>query len=98
MTRSQQSQDIVPPFQSIQEMAEFWDTHDSTDFEDHWQPVEIDIARPLGRVVILALDLSDEEFVRLRTAAAELGMSADDLVKRWVHEQLARQSRDSAAD
>lgn len=98
MSRSQQSQDTVPPFRSIQEMAEFWDAHDSTDFEDHWQAVEVEIARPLGRVVMLALDLSDDDFARLRSAAADLGISADDLAKRWVQEQLARQVRDSAAD
>lgn len=28
----------VPNFKSIEEEAEFWDTHDSEDYPDYWQP------------------------------------------------------------
>jgi hypothetical protein len=27
----------IPQTDSIQELAEFWDTHDLTDYEDHWR-------------------------------------------------------------
>ncbi|OGE16495.1 hypothetical protein A2769_02360 [Candidatus Daviesbacteria bacterium RIFCSPHIGHO2_01_FULL_37_27] len=29
----------VPKFKSIQEEAEFWDTHSTEDFPDFWEPV-----------------------------------------------------------
>ena len=32
----------IPHFNSIEEEAEFWDTHDSTEFEDEWEEVTED--------------------------------------------------------
>lgn len=30
---------LIPSFRSIEEEAEFWDTHDTVDFEDEWELV-----------------------------------------------------------
>lgn len=38
----------VPKFTSIEEEAAFWDSHDSTEFEDEFDPVAIQVAH-LGR-------------------------------------------------
>jgi hypothetical protein len=35
------AQDKVPAFQSIEEEADFWDTHDVTDFIDNTSPVVV---------------------------------------------------------
>ena len=34
----------IPDFASLEEEAEFWDTHDSTEFEDEWEPVDLEVA------------------------------------------------------
>lgn len=37
----------IPDCRSLEEEAEFWDTHDLTEFEDEFEPVEFAIAKPL---------------------------------------------------
>ncbi len=37
----------IPTFQTYQEEAEFWDTHDTTDFEDEFRPVTVRVAEDL---------------------------------------------------
>ena len=31
----------IPEFKTIEEEAEFWDTHDTTDYEDEFKPVKV---------------------------------------------------------
>jgi hypothetical protein len=37
----------IPKFASIEEEAVFWDTHDTTEFEDEFEEVEVVFADPL---------------------------------------------------
>lgn len=39
----------IPAFNSIEEEAEFWDTHDFTDFRDLTEPVELTVGPEFGR-------------------------------------------------
>jgi hypothetical protein len=39
----------IPAFNSIEEEAEFWDTHDFTDFRDLTEPVELTVGPELRR-------------------------------------------------
>ena len=38
----------IPEFSSIEEEAEFWDTHDTTEFEDEFKPVQVRFAKNLS--------------------------------------------------
>ena len=98
MNRSQQPKRAFPSFRSIQEAAEFWDTHSTTEFEDEWQPVDVEVVQPLGRTWLVSIDLEEFSFERLRAAAKASGVDADDLAKRWLLERLARVSESNAAD
>lgn len=40
-----------PIFKSIEEEAEFWDTHDTEEFADEFEPVEVKFARPLKLLI-----------------------------------------------
>ena len=42
---------------SIEEEAEFWDTHDTEEFADEFEPVEVKFARPLRHKWILTINL-----------------------------------------
>ena len=76
---------------SIQEMAEFWDTHDATDFDDQTQEVEFSIDLRARRHYI-AID--PDLLVRLRELAASRGLSAGSLANLWLQERaLAQDSR-----
>jgi CopG antitoxin of type II toxin-antitoxin system len=35
----------IPAFNNIEEEAEFWDTHDTTEFEDEFKPVKVHFAK-----------------------------------------------------
>ncbi|MBM3333908.1 hypothetical protein FJY63_04530, partial [Candidatus Sumerlaeota bacterium] len=43
MRNTESKRDEIPEtFSSYEEAAEFWDTHDSTDYLEHMTPVEMD--------------------------------------------------------
>jgi hypothetical protein len=98
MTRSQPTERAVPTFRSIQEAADFWDTHSTTEFEDHWQPIDTDVARPLQRAWLVTVELDEATFVQLRAAAERLGIGTDELALKWLRERLVGPSDSSAAD
>ena len=38
----------IPEFSNIEKEAEFWDTHDTTEFEDEFKPVQVRFAKNLS--------------------------------------------------
>lgn len=71
--------------QSYEEMAEFWDTHDATDFDA--QTHEVDMEFDLrSRRHYLAID--PDILTRLREAASARGLSAESLANLWLQERL----------
>jgi hypothetical protein len=79
----------IPTFQSIAEEAEYWDTHDSTEFEGEWEEVPEEIrwvvTRPDGRI---SFALTQGEFAALGERARQEGMGPGSLALRWVLERL----------
>jgi hypothetical protein len=79
----------IPTTDSIRELAEFWDTHDLTDFAEHLEEVaEPVFARPVGGVV--EVPLSDAERRAVRHMAASRGVEEAALIREWVREKLQR--------
>ncbi len=70
---------------SLREMAEFWDTHDATDFEDltHEVDMEFDLR---SRRHYIAIDPG--VLTRLRDEATARGLSAESLANLWLQERL----------
>jgi len=68
---------------SLQELAEFWDTHDLTDFEDQIHEVhfEVDI-RSRKHYVAIDPDLITE----VRRVAR--GLSTESLINLWLQQRL----------
>jgi hypothetical protein len=73
---------------SYEEIGEFWDTHDFTEFADQLKPVQFEVD----------LQSSAEYFpvestlaAKLRKTAKRQGMSATTLVNLWVQEKLRNQ-------
>ncbi len=80
--------DPIPPFKTLDEEAEFWDTHDLSDF---------------GKVPLLSLPIleSEKEDVmtirlqrsvkrRLEQVARKMGINASTLSRMWLIEKLSR--------
>jgi CopG antitoxin of type II toxin-antitoxin system len=78
----------IPTFKSVEEEAEFWDTHDTTEFEDEWEEVtdvRFQAAQPKDGIW---LRLDDDVLAALTRLAREQKTSPAVLARRWVLERL----------
>ncbi len=82
--RGDQKRDVLPKaFASISEAASFWESHDSTDYEDIMEKVEfdVDIKRHIYLVPIAGFVLD-----RLRKKAKSQGLSTETFVNVLLQE------------
>lgn len=82
----------IPEFASVQEEAEFWDTHEFTEFWDELKPVKVRFAKNLSEGITIRLDPATT--LQLRTEAAKKGIGPTTLVRMWVLERLREQERE----
>ncbi len=80
----------IPKFTSEQEEAEFWDTHDTTDYLDETEEIDITFidARPRNQVILW---FDRETLARLEVVAEKRGVSYKTMVRAWVMEKLAQE-------
>lgn len=86
----------LPKFKTEDEEARFWDEHDSTEFIDDFEPVEIEVAseledemfkkRELKKLVTLRLEPSQIEAVK--TIANKRGLPYQTLMRMWIVEGI----------
>lgn len=87
-----QQPDHIPDFSSIEEEAAFWDTHDTTDFEEEFHPVTVHFDKHLSEYQLskkLEVRFDAETDDKLTTLAHEQGMKKSALV-RWVVKNYLR--------
>lgn len=89
----------IPDFKSLEEEANFWDTHDTTEYA--WEDLDetIEAAGPLKasvekrraeRLAVL-LKLEPRQLRATRRIAQRKGMSSNALIKAWIDEGLRRE-------
>ncbi|HZU36475.1 MAG TPA: CopG family antitoxin [Gemmataceae bacterium] len=76
----------LPHTDSIKKLAEFWDSHDLTDFEDELEEVSKPVFRR-RKVIEVALAADEVEAVE-RMAQAE-GLGREELIRQWVLQKVA---------
>ena len=76
----------IPSFKSIQEEAEFWDTHDMADYWDQFKPVKVRVAQNLSEGITIRLDPDTLE--RVRELASDKGIGPTTLIRMWVIEKI----------
>lgn len=82
----------IPDFRTLEEMAEFWDTHDLTDFEDELEEVKEPVFKNMNtRVVSLMLD--SDQYVKLERIAAQREVDAVSLVSHWITQHIQEEMR-----
>ena len=96
MVPAQQRPSRIPTFDSLEEEAEFWDSHDLGEFEDELEPEEIEIAERPGH--ILSVRLESPEFRRLVAIARKRGGNFVTLAETWVLDALERAEAADAAE
>lgn len=82
----------LPRFSTDQEEADFWDTHDSTEFLEDTEPVDVTFvdARPAKKQISLRMD--PEAIDKLKAIARRKGIGYQTLIRIWVMERLAQES------
>jgi hypothetical protein len=91
MRRNSKKRDPIPEhFKSVEEAADFWDSHDLADYWDLTREAqfEVDIQR---RVFLTALE--PELAKKLTTCARQQGVSTETLINVWLSEKLAAATR-----
>ena len=79
----------LPKTDSIQKLAEFWDTHDLTDFEDELE----EVAEPVFvRGTAIKVPLESREVEAVEQMAQAKGVSREELIRAWVLQKLARRN------
>jgi hypothetical protein len=81
----------IPSFANIEEEADFWDTHDSTDYLDDVEPIRLTRQQPIWRLVV---SLSEKELRALETSATEEQVDPSSLAHRWITERLRQERQD----
>ena len=75
----------LPKTDSIQELAQFWDTHDLTDFEDELEEVT---DRVFESSTVIPLNLESDEAKAVRRIAEAEGIADAELIRGWVREKI----------
>ena len=72
-------------FKTLEEAGEFWDTHDSADYEENFKDVdcEFDIKK---RTHLISMDGS--LYNEVRAVARKKRIPTEKLVTRWIKEKL----------
>jgi predicted DNA binding CopG/RHH family protein len=84
----------LPKTDSIQELAEFWDTHDLTDFEDELEGV----AEPVFvRGASIKVRMESGEVEAVEQMALAKGVSREELIRAWVLQELTRGNKSRPA-
>ena len=77
----------LPKTDSIQKLAEFWDTHDLTDFENELQEVPKPVFVRGGAIEV---PLESRDIAAVERLARSKGVSREQLVRSWVLQRIAR--------
>ncbi len=77
---------IPEEFKTYEEAADFWDTHDSTDYLDNLEEIEVEVDVQ-KRHFLLEVDMKIAE--KLQESARKKGISASSLANELLYKQLA---------
>ena len=77
----------IPQTDSIQELADFWDTYDLTDFEDELEEVDEPVFELSAQLLVA---LAPGELETLNALAQSRGISPENLIREWVVERIDR--------
>lgn len=78
----------IPKFKTEKEEADFWATHDSSDYLAETKEVSVKFTRPKKKLVSLRLD--EKTIKELRNIANNKGIGYLQLIRMWVLENLKK--------
>lgn len=79
----------IPTFSSVQEEAEFWDTHDLTDYLDELEIVNGGYQPTPGEVkTVMTIRVAPSLKEQIETIARSYDIPASSLVRMWIVEKI----------
>ena len=83
----------IPKFKTYEEEANFWDTHEFTEFEDELEDVDVvfELNKVRDETVILRVQKEIKE--KLDRLARSKGLNLSTLVRMWMMEKLQENLR-----
>jgi len=85
MTRKKDVEPIPEEFASYEEAAEFWDTHDTTDYPDAFRTV---VVKTEFRGRYYEIEIAEDVVNSLQKRAQQLGVSVGDLASHLLRQEL----------
>ena len=79
----------LPRFESLDELVEFWETHDFTDYLNEMEEVDPD-SLSFERNT-LYITLAPEPLAKLTQIAAQQGTTPNTLAQTWLEERLGKE-------
>ena len=81
--------ELPEEFSSLREAGEFWDTHDSGEYEESMTEIDLEIEISEDRIYFSnARNIAQQ----LRRYAHEQGVSTETLANLWLQEKLMQES------
>ena len=81
----------IPKFKSDEEAASFWETHSFEDYNRDTKEAEIGFIKRPKKTIAIRLDPDDIK--KVEAIAERKGLSYTALLRMWIKEQLAKESR-----
>ena len=81
----------VPKFKSIEEEANFWDTHSTEDFPDYWAPApEVKFSKNLKSIYqkVVPIRLDEKTIDAVKKVAKEKGIGVSTTARMLIRERL----------
>ena len=79
----------IPRFKNLDEESEFWEAHDTTEFEDEFKEVRVKATRPLSHILAVRLDARTID--RLAEVGRAKGLGPSTLARMWLLERLEQE-------
>jgi predicted DNA binding CopG/RHH family protein len=86
----------IPEFETDEEMAAWFDTHDTADFMDDMEETaeKFDVIRTNFVTRLIDVRLRSDYFEAIQAVAERKGMPYQMLVQRWLLEKLSQEAPD----
>ncbi|HEY3228477.1 MAG TPA: CopG family antitoxin [Roseiflexaceae bacterium] len=82
------TRDPIPEFETLDDIAEFWDTHSTADYEDLTHEVHFDVRLRKRDEQAQTVTLVPELGETLQALAEARGVSLETLVNVWLTEKV----------
>jgi hypothetical protein len=89
---SRKVRDPIPEFQTLEEIADFWDTHSTADYDDLTHEVTFEVRLQSGEQRTRQITLLPELSAKLEAFARKRGVSVETLVNAWLTQKVMEQA------